>query len=104
MGVNNSLQNKLPSQPEKRQSLKERIKLIEIQMGRHGTFVTDLIRLEMQTIHQFTQSRRRPHIFTIKTQLRHYAKLVLTHVSRHEIGTQNTIKLSGWESECCTGA
>ena len=44
MGVNNSVQDKPPSQPEKRQSLKERIKLIEIQMGRHGTFVTDLIR------------------------------------------------------------
>ena len=39
-----------------------------------------------------------------KIELNGYAKLVITHVSRHEIGTQNTIKLSGWESECCTGA
>ena len=46
----------------------------------HTNIVTSLLsQLELQTIHQFLQSRRRLNAFSFKTLLRHYAKQARKH-------------------------
>ena len=49
-----------------------------------GGYILLMSRVELQTIHRFSQSQRRPLLgptsaFTFKTLLRHYAKQALTH-------------------------